>query len=201
MRTATPRFRPQGPKLAAAYARVALSACDATAPAAVVRRRRTRAARSCASSVRTVSQRRTGSACRPATSRTPRGRCCWHCTAGACHTSPSRVGTLTGARTATSSSRRRASRRAAWAQAGTAPAALVPQAGTEPPAPVRTPRQLSATRRAGSAATAAGGQLATTRSARSRRCSTKSWDAGARALPVASRRRRRRRRVYASGFA
>ena len=173
----------------------------ATALAAVARRRRTPGARSCVSSIRTASQRRTGSVCRPATSRTPQlGRCCWRCTAGACHTSPSRVGTNTGARTATSSSRRRAFLRA-WAQAGTAPAALVPQAGTEPPAPVRAPRPLSATRRAGSAATAAGGPLATTPSVRSRRCSMKSWDAGARTLPVASRRRRRRRRVYASGFA
>ena len=181
----------------------ATPARGATALAAVARRRRTPGARSCVSSIRTASQRRTGSACRPATSRTPPlGRCCWRCTAGACLTSPSRVGTNTGARTATSSSRRRAFLRA-WAQAGTAPAALVPQAGTEPPAPVRTRRPLSATRRAASAATAAGGPLATTPSVRSRRCSMTSWDAGARPLPIASRRRRRRRRcrVYASGLA
>ena len=194
------RLAARSPACAATPAR------DATALAAVARRRRTPGARSCVSSIRTASQRRTGSACLPATSRTPPlGRCCWRCTAGACHTSPSRVGTNTGARTATSSSRRRAFLRA-WAQAGTAPAALVPQAGTEPPAPVRTRRPLSATRRAGSAATAAGGPLATTRSVRSRRCSMKSWDFGARTLPVASRRRRRRRRrrrcrVYASGLA
>ena len=191
-----PRFRPkptcllptcliptvpsQGQTAGAAYARVALTACDATAPAAVARRRRAWAARSCcASFIQTVSQRRTGSACRPATSRTPRGRCCWRCTAGACHTSPSRAGTNTGARTATSSSHRRASRTAAWARAGTAPAASVPQARAEPPARARTPRQVSATRRAASAATAAGGRLASTRSVRSRRCSMRSWETGA----------------------